>query len=245
MKNQKNFFTISKNIFYISVCLSFIYSCKTEDHIKNEDLIKSEFIRKKLVLSAEKTQKDSIRIIGKFSFKNPEVPMEDTLVMKKNKEIFTITPKGLFYTNNPDSIQLNTEVIVKEAVLAEDSSFYYLFFSDTDYQYSGSQLQKIQKDSFESKYSLQTGGGQLGIIKILDNHAYITNFGLVAKINLISGTFNWKHQDLYEPGSESFNSFDSIIKNKNNITFLSRNFFNKKIDTVKVDDDSGQIILIN
>lgn len=223
------------------LCLS---SCKFKDHNESLKISKSEIVKNNLISNKEKTG-DSIKIIGKFGFKNPRVPIEDTLVLKNDKKVFTITPTGVFYTDKFDSLQLNTKMIVEKAVLAEDTIFYYLFFSDTDYQYTGSQLQKISKDNLKPQYSLKTGGGQLGLIKIIEDYAYVTNSGFVAKINLVSGTYNWKHEDLYDQKNESFNSFDSIIRNKDSVKFVSRNFFNKKHNQVIVDDKTGKIILIS
>lgn len=177
----------------------------------------------------------------KFVFNNPERPIEDTLIIKSDNKNFLITPLGLFKTNDNDSIQLETDLIVSRAFLYETNEYFYVFFTDTDHDGATSWIQKISKNPLKSEYVEQIQGFNLGQPIIHGESAYVTAIGFIGKFDLKSGMYNWKHHNLYDNETYSFNSFDTILMNKTQIQFVSENYRSKKVDKVVVDNQSGEI----
>jgi hypothetical protein len=185
--------------------------------------------------------KSRIETAKKFDFKNPDRPIEDTLILKTAKGIFEISPTGLFRTIENDTIQLKTDLIVEEAFLYDNSKHIYLFYTDTDYEGATSWIEKISKKPLNIVYSKQIQGFNLGQPIIHGNFAYVTAIGFVGKIDLETGKYEWKHYNLYDREKYSFNSFDTIIIKENTTEFLSTNYNSKKLDKVIIDNHTGKI----
>jgi len=225
-----------KNLLYILTIL--LLGCNNKGQVENNsDAVQQDSTVQNISIKGEG------QIFGakKFEFKNPERPIEDTLILKSGNKNFLITPLGLFKTNDNDSIQLETDLIVSRAFLYESSEYFYVFFTDTDHDGSTSWIQKISKNPLKSEYVEQIQGFNLGQPIIDGESAYVSAIGFIGKIDLKTGAYDWKHYNLYDNEKYSFNSFDTVLINKTQIEFVSENHRSKKIDKVIVDNQTGEI----
>jgi hypothetical protein len=222
-----------KNLLLIFIFLAFSCTHKSKQNAltENSNSTKSKINEFKLRIEAAKS----------FEFKNPDRPVEDTLILKTRKGIFEISPSGLFRNNRNDTIQLKTKLIVEEAFLYEDSNHFYLFYTDTDYEGSTSWIEKISKEPLDIIYSEQIQGFNLGQPIINKNFVYVTTIGFIGKIDLNTGKYDWKHYNLYDREKCSFNSFDTIMLKENTTEFLSENYKSKKLDKIIIDNLTGKI----
>ena len=230
-----------KKIIYILAIIFFGCNSnvkKTEGKSTNSTLIEQKNISTQIeqVVNEENTFKAK-----KFEFKNPERPIEDTLILKTNHKNFMISPLGMFKVNDKDSIQLKTNLIVDRAYLYETDELYYVFFTDTDHEGATSWIQKIRKNPLESEYVKQIQGFNLGLPVIYNEFAFVSAIGFVGKINLQAGNYEWKHHNLYDYEKYSFNSFDTVMVNKPNVEYISENYRSKSIDKVIVNNKTGEI----
>ena len=177
----------------------------------------------------------------KFEFKNPDKPIEDTLILKVYDKNFLITPLGLFKTNINDTIKLETDLIVNRAYLYDTDEHFYVFFTDTDHDGATSWIQKISKNPLKSEYVEQIQGFNLGQPIIDGESVYVSAIGFIGKIDLRTGSYDWKQHNLYDNEKYSFNSFDTVLINKTQIEFVSENYRSKKVDKVVVDNQTGEI----
>jgi hypothetical protein len=161
--------------------------------------------------------------------------------LKSRNGDFLITPLGLFKTPTNDTIRLKTDLIVDNAYLYQDESNYYVFFTDTDHDGATSWIQKISKNPLKSISVEHILGFNLGQPIIDKQFAYVTAIGFVGKIDLQTIEYVWKHKGLYDSEKYSFNSFDTVILNKNEIEFISGNYKSNDIDKVVVDNRTGEI----
>jgi hypothetical protein len=180
-------------------------------------------------------------VAKKFEFKNPNKPVEDTLILNTDNKDFLITPLGLFKTYNKDSIRLETELIVERAYLYETDEYFYIFFTDTDNDGATSWIQKLSKSPLKSEYVEQIQGFNLGQPIIDGKSAYVSAIGFIGKIDLNTGSYIWKHHNLYDKEKYSFNSFDTVIIENNQIEFVSENYRSKKVDKVIVNNQTGEL----
>jgi len=222
-----------KNLLLILIFFTFSCTNKSKQNAltENSNSTKSKINEFKLRIEAAKS----------FDFKNPDRPVEDTLILKTRKGIFEISPTGLFRNNRNDTIQLKTNLIVEEAFLYEESNHFYLFYTDTDYEGSTSWIEKISKEPLNIIYSEQIQGFNLGQPIINKNFVYVTTIGFIGKIDLNTGKYDWKHYNLYDREKYSFNSFDTIMLKENTTEFLSKNYKSKKLDKIIIDNLTGKI----
>ena len=225
-----------KKLLYILTI--FLFGCNNNGQVENSsDKVQQDSTTQKLSTESDK----QIIKAKKFEFKNPDRPVEDTLILKTINGDFLITPLGLFKTTTNDTIHLKTDLIVEKAYLYENETNYYIFFTETDHNAATSWIQKISKNPLKSESVEHIPGFNLGQPIIDEQFAYVTAIGFIGKIDLQTVKYVWKHKDLYDRGKHSFNSFDTVILNKNEIEFISGNYKSDNIDKVIVDNQTGEI----
>lgn len=183
----------------------------------------------------------SIEFPTKAQFKNPDRPVEDTLIATVDKIDFLISPEGkMFWGQNPaDTIRLLTDVIIEEAFLHLKGDTLLIFYTETDHEGATSRFEKINLTSRQRILKAEIQGFNLGLPYIIDNYAYVTTIGVVGKLNLNNGQYIYQYFDLYDDKKYSFNSFDTIVFKDSLTFFLSENSNGKRIDSLIVNEKTG------
>jgi hypothetical protein len=228
-----------KKLLYILTIL--LFGCNNNGQVENNsDTGQQDSTTQNVSTESEK------QIVGakKFEFKNPDRPVEDTLILKKSNGDLLITPVGLFKTTANDTIRLKTDLIVEKAYLHENETDYFIFFTDTDHDGATSWIQKITKNPMKTEYVKHIPGFNLGQPIIDQQFAYVSAIGFIGKIDIQTGEYAWKHKDLYDNEKYSFNSFDTVIFKKNQTEFISGNYKSDNTDKVIVDNEKGEILRI-
>jgi hypothetical protein len=230
---------------YLTVIMTILLlSCnhnqKTENKDKTDRPIQQE-------TSDNNTLSIDVKAARLFGHKNQDrlFDVEDTLVLKTTENSFQITPQGLLRINEVDSIHLKTEMLIETAYLYEDKDNYYVFFTETDMDVATSYIQKITRNNLKSLYVKMIYGFNLGQPIISQDFAYVNTLGCVGKIDLSTGEYIWQHKDLYDNEKYSFNSFDTVLINRNTTEFISENYKSKKIDKVIIDNETWEILTID
>jgi hypothetical protein len=80
---------------------------------------------------------------------------------------------------------------------------------------------------------------------LIENYfAYVTAHGFVGKVNLKSGAFVWKHDNLFRDG-DTFNVFEPPRIEGEAVLFKENTIYNPPAKTIKVHKQSGKIISIS
>lgn len=77
-------------------------------------------------------------------------------------------------------------------------------------------------------------------------HLYVTGFGFVGRLDLGTGEFDWKHDDLYdtrEGAPKHFNSFEKPELAGDTVLFRDRPVYNQR-KTLVVDRKTGRVIRV-
>jgi hypothetical protein len=77
-------------------------------------------------------------------------------------------------------------------------------------------------------------------------HLYVTGIGFVGRLDLGTGEFDWKHDDLYDKlggRSSAFNSFETPELDGDAVLFRDRPVYNRR-KTLVVEKKSGKIIRV-
>lgn len=219
-----------RQLFYISTFL-FLTSCSNNKTVDGS-----------VTLTNTQT---NIEFPTKAQFKNPDRPVEDTLIATVDKIDFLITPEGkMFWGQNPaDTIRLLTDVIIEKAFLHLNGDTLLIFYTETDHEGATSRFEKINLASRQRILKAEIRGFNLGLPYILKNIAYVTTIGVVGKLNLDNGQYDYQYFDLYDDIKYSFNSFDTIIFKDSLTIFLSENRNGKRIDSLIVNEKKGDRII--
>jgi len=185
---------------------------------------------------------NKIETAVKFNLQPQDLNGEDTLTITIENTTYKISPTGLFAINQEKSVQLTTELYIDDAYFFNDSSFYYIFFTDTDFDGATSWLQKISKNDLNTEYTTPIRGFNLGKPIIINGKAFVSAIGFIGKLDLKTGIYNWEKDDLYDREKYSFNSFDTVELHENLVEFISKHYKTNKIDKVIVDNTTGKII---
>lgn len=80
---------------------------------------------------------------------------------------------------------------------------------------------------------------------INDKFAFVTAIGFVGKVNLESGVFAWKHDNLYGQKDVAFNSFEAPQIEGNIVRFVETgNYLRKTLARIEVDMKTGKVLKI-
>jgi outer membrane protein assembly factor BamB len=81
----------------------------------------------------------------------------------------------------------------------------------------------------------------VGIPLVRGNYIYLSGIGFIGKLNLSTGRYIWKHDDLYRK-NEAFNNFATPVIEGTTIVFFGEGTSNKATNEIVVDHLSGKII---
>lgn len=104
---------------------------------------------------------------------------------------------------------------------------------------------RLDRSTLRMKWKRAIPGFNIGQGLSDEDYAYVTCIGFIAKVNLKTGAYMWRHDNLYQRGSGAFNSFELPEVNGNVVIFReSTDYLPKKKATIRVQRDTGKIMSI-
>ena len=156
-----------------------------------------------------------------------------------------IEPNGtVFLISNYDTtiFDLSTEVYVEDAYLFQSDSILYVFYGETDMLNGTSYLEAHDLKKQALVYITHSPVFNLGQPVIKDQLAYIASFGFVGKVDLLTGDYLWKFEDLYDRNTNDFNAFNAVDFENGQVSFRSHNRIKNSTQTIIIDDLTGKRI---
>lgn len=179
--------------------------------------------------------------------KNPDRKdlLIDTILCDIKNQKFLLTPEGnlKWGPDYDDSLKLKTDVFIERAFFYLIQDTLLIFYTETDMEGATSRIEKIDLVEKESVWQQEIYGFNLGTPYILSNFVYVSAIGMIGKINLQTGKFDFQFKELYDDQKYSFNSFDTIIFKDSLTYFLSKNFHSKRTDSAVVNEKSNDLII--
>jgi hypothetical protein len=123
----------------------------------------------------------------------------------------------------------------------------------SDSEYGASFITRLNGKTMAMKWKRGIRGFNLGQGLIEDKFAYVTALGLVAKVNLETGAFVWKHDNLYRTASKKkgesysdtdFNSFELPEVKGDIVSFKEVEIYPLPPKTLSVQKRTGRIVSI-
>ena len=134
-----------------------------------------------------------------------------------------------------------------------DSQFYYAEYQDdillvcgvSDGEAGAGLIARLHGRTLSMKWRQHIRAFNVGQGLIEDNFAYLTGIGFIGKVDLDSGAYVWKREDLYdadEHGDGAFNSFQLPEIKDDVVVFRESDIHNRQaVASIQVDKRSGKI----
>lgn len=137
---------------------------------------------------------------------------------------FAINPDGKgLRTANGKQVAFSVRVPGQDSITVLHYGVYQgdlvLVYETEDGESSASYIVRLDGNTLDQKWEVELGGFNTATGLIQSGYLYQTAIGLVAKLNLASGKFDWIHKDLYDRAYFSFNSFETPQKQGEKIFF--------------------------
>ncbi|MDP4185447.1 MAG: hypothetical protein Q8862_09840 [Bacteroidota bacterium] len=207
--------------------------------------------------SKSRISKDSIKFASKIK-SLIQYPLEvqhtsqfefesDTMFVIIKGEKLLITPKGKLYHHNK---KLFFDLKIKSNDFIEDLYIYPInndlvcFYSIADGDNGISEAKRIAPLQKKIIWATNIYAFNMSRPVIFGDNAYLSTIGFIGKLNINTGGYEWKFENLYQQGK--YNDFDEpIFLDNGNILFLSENLIKKSYDSILVDDKRGKILRKN
>jgi hypothetical protein len=104
-------------------------------------------------------------------------------------------------------------------------------------------IARFDGKTLKLKWKANVSGFNVGKGLSENNFAYLTAIGFVGKINLLTGKYVWKHDNLYgwNRNSGAFNSFELPELEGSNVIFTEKNV-NDQTNIIVVNKTTGKIV---
>lgn len=165
----------------------------------------------------------------------------DTLSISINNFDFTIYPNGLLKWGNKNTVLLSKEMYVTKAYFKLIDDDLLLFCEMSDFETGISEIFRIDLANKHIKWKTNLDGFNTGQPVIRGNYGYVTAIGSVGKLDLVTGKYVYKKNNLYDTKTSSFNNFDTILFKENKTYFISKRTDNI-IDKVIFDEKTNKLV---
>ncbi len=221
-----------KKSFVILITL-LLFSCQSLKHISNRQSTDS------LSSGESATENRGAEFAAEVRYTKSYMP--DTMYTDINGQEVMITKFGkAFKKGSVPYFDLRCKNMVEELFIYKEDDEIIAFFTDTDEDYGASFAKRINPENNKIIWSTPIYGFNLGKPLIVDNKAYVSTIGFVGKIDLSTGKFVWKFEDLYKDGK--YNSFNTPEFYENDMVLFPSYDSKKQKHSILIDDKKGKIV---
>lgn len=188
----------------------------------------------------------TLAVIGKIIEKKDTQVEYPDIACTINQINFKVTPDGDLQWGDDyeNSVKLSVVDNIEMAYFYVRDNKLYIFYTETDSDTATSRAEMIDLSTKQKKWNTEIYGFNLGQPYIKGDFAYVTTLGLAGKLNLMTGNYEYKFEDLYDYEKTAFNHFDTIIFKGNETLFLAKNYHSKRIDSLIVDEITNKIRIV-
>jgi hypothetical protein len=104
---------------------------------------------------------------------------------------------------------------------------------------------RLEQPSMRAKWKREIAAPNVGVPLRAGRELYVTAEGFVARIDLETGDYAWKHEELSGRGVEgAFNSFAEPALEGDSVLFREAGLYNRPARTIRVNRRTGEILSI-
>jgi hypothetical protein len=172
---------------------------------------------------------------------------EHTFKFSAFGQIFTIKNNGQGSRAGANSrvtrfrLKLDKLFYIESLSFLEHEDSVILLCGVTDAEAGGGGVYCLNRGNLRISWYAHIPGFNIGETLVEDNYAYITAIGFISKLDLRSGQYVWKHEDLYER-NHVFNNFEPPELAGDKVIFRGAGIYGTRPRTIEVDKRSGEIL---
>ena len=217
--------------FFIVACQNRVNNISVSESIeKNDDTLGYVFV------PINKDIKKAIEVTYTDDFE------PDTMFVDLFNEKYMITKEGEIYKEDSLIFDLKIDDLIERLYFIPiEKDELVVIFTETDMDYAGSLVKRISLKNNKILWSVRAGGFNMVHPVYIDNYVYLSTIGFVAKLDFLTGKFEWKFENLYNKGK--YNSFKMPRFYENDIVlFLSKKHDSPIPDSIFIDEKLKKII---
>jgi hypothetical protein len=168
--------------------------------------------------------------------------LPDTLFFNLQGNKLMVTSNGKVYKPNDSLLfDIRAEFQIADLYLYPIDNDIVAVYVDDDGDAAGSFAKRISLSNDRIIWTTEVGAFNLGKPVIYNNYMYLSTIGFIGKLNLNTGKFDWKFENLYDEGK--YNGFSEPGFYKNSlVAFAAKQPVAARIDTIVVDEKQGKIV---
>ncbi|MCQ2229880.1 MAG: hypothetical protein MJZ13_09080 [Bacteroidales bacterium] len=172
-------------------------------------------------------------------------PDPDTLIIYIDGLRYKVSATGkVFDPNGNKQYDFGNEYPIEQLFFFQKGRDLFLFYTDVDINGAGSFVKRMSIDSGKMIWEIEVEGFSFSRPLVRGQFAYIGTIGLIGKLKLKNGAFDWKFSGLGNNGR--FNHFRDIdFPDEKHVRFVSPHPFSNHSDTIIVNDITGVIKSMN
>lgn len=169
---------------------------------------------------------------------------------------------NILVTWSDDNVDLPNDYFWKQVKLDVESGFvvdkllftpYHddlmLAYTVSDGEYKTSYVSRIDGQTLEPVWNAIVPAFNMGVPAIQKQYIYVTSIGFIGKINVETGEYVWKHEDLWQRNDGGYNSFALPILNGEQVIFEEHPdagaFYGRQAKRIIVNSSNGEILYID
>jgi len=162
-----------------------------------------------------------------------------------------ITNHGIATVTFPDDsvkkfqLFLDDEDYVEQVAYIKIEDNIVFVYGVTNYDSGAGKVSMVDLETLKPKWVAHIPGFNVGVAVAKDSSLYVTAISFVGKIDLATGQYKWKHENLYKKGPGVFNSFITPVIEGEVVRFIESQTKFRKTDqpvAIVVRDATGEIL---
>ena len=160
---------------------------------------------------------------------------------------FTVRGYGEVTKSSPGSpdrtfkLSMDKESGIEHLYYLEDGDSLFFIYEMSDGESGWGNAAGFDRATLRPLWRVHIPGFNVGDALVEANFVYLTAIGFVAKLNLRTGKYAWKHEGLYERNG-AFNDFDLPRLEGDKVLFRGAGYYGKEPRTIIVHKRSGKIL---
>ncbi len=171
----------------------------------------------------------------------PENSRSGAMTLTLNGQNLTVLEGGKVNRDGKMWFDMKTHKQIEKLYMIDMNKDIVAFFVENSNDNAASFARKINPATNKIIWSTPIYGFNLSQPLIVGNKAYLSTIGFVGKLNLDTGRFEWKFENLYSEGK--YNSFSAPEFSETGIiVFKSYDGLTNRTNVIKIDDVKGKIV---
>ena len=224
-----------KQFIYALMVVS-IFGCKNSKEGQTSKVEKIDTLKVLLIEERNIEYPISVQYTGYFE--------PDTMLLTMNDKKYIVTPKGkVFKKDGTLFFDIRCEYQIEDIYFYSLDGEIIVIYVDTDMDGAGSSAKRINPDKNTIIWETRIYGFNMGRPVIIDKKAYLSTIAFVGKLNLVTGKYDWKFEDLYKNGK--YNSFGEPKFFEDDVVLFTSERLSGQVDSILIQDRTGQLLKMN